>query len=648
MKPSNLPSLVGRILITLSILLACAFLSRAQGGKKPPVPPPPEKSAPAKPAPPKPVAKPAPEEHPKPEPQPQHPDHEQPQVQHPVQQHPQPQPSAQQPQQQHQGPEPQRPATGKTPLGSPGSKTITPPPVDPGTTFTPWTSPTSGGRGAKPMAANATTKTPMTPVAAAKKPSNAAASTPVVPGAAPHPGGGKTVTTPAGNKLDFGKGGHLNSVVTNKGTEAHFGPHGQVSTIKTAGGMTIVRSPAGGRHIVTEHRDARGRVESRVVSTGQNRGYAEHVVQRGGHEYMHRTYVREGRTYTTVSRGYYYHGSVYYHYVPAYYFAPAYYGWGYGPWGQPIAYTGWGWDDSPWYGSSGYYFSPYSVYPSAAFWLTDFVIAENLKAAYEAQSAANAAAANAEAAAADANAAAANADTAAANAAAANADAAAAQQSSQGGAATLTPEVKEMIAEEVKAQLATEQVAAQLAAEQAAAQNASSSDPSVPRQSIADSYRTPAALDPNRRVFIVSSDLEVSVNDQPCLLLPGDVLKRTETVPDQDNTVAVYVLKSQKFDCAAGTTPRIQVAELQEMHNHFREQMDAGLKTLADNQGKHGLPSAPAGASLHQNADGTAAPDDAAAIAAQLNQQRQEAEQAETEVQQAASASGPAGGVTRP
>jgi molybdenum-dependent DNA-binding transcriptional regulator ModE len=261
-----------------------------------------------------------------------------------------------------------------------------------------------------------------------------------------------------------------------------------------------------------------------------------------------------------------------------------------------------------------------------------------LKAAYEAQAAANAAAANAEAAAADANAAAANAD-----AAAANANAAAAQQGSQGGGAALTPEVKEMIAEEVKAQLAAEQAAAQLAAQQAAAQNDSVTGPAAPQQSIADSYRTPAALDPNRRVFVVSSDLEVSVNDQPCLLLPGDVLKRTETVPDQDNTVAVYVLKSQKFDCAAGTTPRIQVADLQEMHNHFREQMDAGLKTLADNQGKNGLPSAPAGASPRQNADGTAAPDDAAAIAAQLNQQRQEAEQAETEVRQAASASGPAG-----
>ncbi len=387
--------------------------------------------------------------------------------------------------------------------------------------------------------------------------------------------------------------------------------------------MTIVHSPAGGRHIVTEHRDVRGHLQNRVVSTGPNRGFAEHAVQRGGHEYMHRTYIREGRTYTTVSRGYYYHGSIYYHYVPAYYYAPAYYGWGYTPWGEPIAYTGWGWVDSPWYGWSGYYFAPNPVYPSAAFWLADYLIAENLKASYEAQAAANAAAANADA-------------------AAANANAAAGQLGSQGGAAALTPEVKDMIAEEVKAQLAAEQAAAQLVEQQAAAQDNSPTGLAAPQQqSIADSYRAPAALDPSRRVFIVSSQLEASVNDQPCILRPGDVLNRTETVPDTDNTVAVTVLKSQKSDCAAGTTPRIQVADLQEMHNHFREQMDAGLKTLADNQGKNGLPSAPAAASPHVNADGTAAPDDAATIGAQLNQQQLEAEQAETEVQQAAPPSGP-------
>ena len=623
MKPSNSPSLVGRILIPLCVLLACPFLSRAQAVKKSPPPSPPQtaKPAPPKPAATKPAAGPAPAQHPMPEPR----------QQHPAPQQPQPKPSAQPPQQQHQVPQPQRLAPGRTPLASPATRASTPPPEDPFTTVTPWV-PISAGRGAKPMAANPATKTtPTTPLSPARKPSNAPAGTPLVPGTATHPGGGKTLTTPAGNRLDYGKGGQLDNIVTNKGTQAHFDPHGKVSTIKTASGMTIVHSPAGGRHIVTEHRDLKGHLESRVVSTGPNRGFAERAVQRGGHEYLHRTYVREGRTYTTVSRGYYYHGSIYYHYVPAYYYAPAYYGWGYSPWGEPIAYAGWGWADSPWHGWSGYYFSPYPVYPSAAFWLADYLIAENLKAGYEAQAAANAAAANANAAAANADAAAAN-----ANAAAANANAAAGQQGSQGGAAALTPEVKEMIAEEVKAQLAAEQAAAQLAAQQATAQNASATGLAAPQQSIADSYRAPAALDPNRRVFLVSSHLEVSVNDQPCILRPGDVLNRTETVPDKDNAVAVYVLKSQKSDCAAGTTPRIQVADLQEMHNHFREQMDAGLKTLADNQGKNGLPSAPAAASPHVNADGTAAPDDAAAIGAQLNQQQLEAEQAETEVQQAA------------
>ena len=42
MKPSNSPSLVGRILIPLCVLLACPFLSRAQAVKKSPPPSPPQ------------------------------------------------------------------------------------------------------------------------------------------------------------------------------------------------------------------------------------------------------------------------------------------------------------------------------------------------------------------------------------------------------------------------------------------------------------------------------------------------------------------------------------------------------------------------------------------------------------------------------
>ncbi|MFI5105856.1 MAG: hypothetical protein ACHP79_13110, partial [Terriglobales bacterium] len=36
-----------------------------------------------------------------------------------------------------------------------------------------------------------------------------------------------------------------------------------------------------------------------------------------------------------------------------------------------------------------------------------------------------------------------------------------------------------------------------------------------------------------------------------------------------------------------------EVGELQEMHNQFRQKLDSGLKTLADNSGKNGLPKAP-------------------------------------------------------
>ena len=117
MKPSNSPSLVGRILIPLCVLLACPFLSRAQAVKKSPPPSPPQtaKPAPPKPAATKPAATPAPGQHPMPELR----------QQHPAPQQPQPKPSAQPPQQQHQVPEPQKPAPGRTPLANPATKAST-------------------------------------------------------------------------------------------------------------------------------------------------------------------------------------------------------------------------------------------------------------------------------------------------------------------------------------------------------------------------------------------------------------------------------------------------------------------------------------------------------------------------------------------
>jgi len=428
------------------------------------------------------------------------------------------------------------------------------------------------------------------------------------PGTVNHPGGGKTVTTTAGHLLEYNKSGQLNRVVTRSGSEAHFDSRGKISYIKTASGITIMHGPGGQRQIVTEHRDLSGHLQSRVVSTGPQRGYVEHTFQRGGHEYMSRTYISGGRTYVNVYRGNPYHGVVYYHYVPVYYYRPVFYRWAYNLWPGPVYYT-WGWNGAPWFAPYGYYFAPYPVYPSAVFWLTDYLIAENLRAAYEAGAASAVGAGNAE-----------------------DVQASSSAQPVQNNSVTLTPEVKQMIAEEVEAQLAAEDSAA-------AHGNASSPAPTAAPQP-ANTDQAPPALDPSLRVFIVATKLDVTADGQVCSLTPGDVLLRTENTPGKDNTVGVSVVSSKRSDCNMGTSPRVQVADLQEMHNYFREQIDVGLKTLADNQGKNGIPSGPA-ANPQQNPDGQAAEDLRAA--ADLQNQQKDADNAEKEVQQACSSDGNSG-----
>jgi hypothetical protein len=77
------------------------------------------------------------------------------------------------------------------------------------------------------------------------------------------------------------------------------------------------------------------------------------------------------------------------------------------------------------------------------------------------------------------------------------------------------------------------------------------------------------------------------------------------------------------------------VQDLQDMHNHFREQIDDGLGELAKNQGKNGMPAAPAGSATPKaNPDGQVKPDPTAQ--ADLQQQQQQADAAEKEVQVAA------------
>jgi hypothetical protein len=228
-------------------------------------------------------------------------------------------------------------------------------------------------------------------------------------------------------------------------------------------------------------------------------------------------------------------------------------------------YYHWGWYGDPWYPAYGYYFRPYPVYPNAALWLTDFLLAENLRLAYEARANARAAAEEQYAA----------------------PEQYSSPQPVSGGQAALSPEVKQLIADEVQRQLAEERAAA------AAPQQSSSAPPPAQMDNAQLPEEVPAALDPNQHVFIVASNLDLDTDNGECTVTPGDVILRTGTAANENNKIAVNVVSSKQGDCPVNTNSEVEVSDLQEMHNHFREKMDSGLKNLADNQGKNGLPSAP-------------------------------------------------------
>jgi hypothetical protein len=179
--------------------------------------------------------------------------------------------------------------------------------------------------------------------------------------------------------------------------------------------------------------------------------------------------------------------------------------------------------------------------------------------------------------------------------------------------------VKEAIAAEVRQQIAAEQA-------ETAQPVPPSGPPPQPTSEVA-----PPALDPKQRIFVVSMNLDVSVAGQPCALTPGDIILRTgDSVVDGDQ-VAVNVLTSKPGDCPANSSTEIAVADLQEMHNQFREQIDAGLKNLADNPGQNGLPAGPP-ADTRAVPEGTAQVDQSAT--SELAQQQQDADLAEAEAAQ--------------
>ena len=342
--------------------------------------------------------------------------------------------------------------------------------------------------------------------------------------------------------------------------------------------MDVHHSLSGNRHVVHERADG-----SRVVVDGRGRGYVQRSYSYHGTTYVSRSYYYNG-VYRNYYYGHYYYGGVYLNpYYPAAYWGPAYYGWVYNPWVTPVAF-GWGWAGTPWFGFYSGWYSPWPVYASANLWLTDYLISQSLQAAYAAQAAA------------------------AANAAAAS------------GAAPLTPEVKQLIADEVKRQIALENSEAKTGAPDAASS-------SIQRD----------LTDGTAHVFVAGTDLDVvDASGNECALSQGDAIQLTgQNAPDAAAVnLAVLASKGGK-ECPKGDVVSVQLQDLQEMQNHMRQTIDQGMQDLQKKQGQGGLPAAPASAQAAPTQSAMAAnappPPPQSEVVATLNQESKAADQAEQE-----------------
>jgi len=404
------------------------------------------------------------------------------------------------------------------------------------------------------------------------------------------------------------------------GGSASVRSNGQIRSVDH-NGMHIDHGVRGGRTVVSEHNGVR------VVNTGRNSGYVQRsYVVRNGHSYYSRTYYYNNSYHTAVYRSYYWGGHAYYGWHPGFWYHPGFYAWGYHPWGFHVFWGvgAWGWGGAPWWGFYGGWFTPYPYYAAPAYWLTDYLIAAELQSAYAAR------------------------QEAYADAATANYGGGSAPSAPASSTVTLSPEVKEAIADEVKAELAAQQAqASQNGGSDAQAAPAPANSPAdAPASAQSNSpakndEEVPPALDPARRTFVVDSALTVTANGQECGLTAGDVLTRLTDTPDADNKVNASVSASKASDCAAGQTVAVKVDDLQEMRNHFEEQLNNGMGELAKKQGTGGIPKAPDTGVVESDIP-PAEPDKTAEKT--LQDQQKAADQTETQVKQEAAAPAPSDG----
>jgi hypothetical protein len=155
----------------------------------------------------------------------------------------------------------------------------------------------------------------------------------------------------------------------------------------------------------------------------------------------------------------------------------------------------------------------------------------------------------------------------------------------------ITPQVKAELNTQIKVQLKEQQAAAVMPV-------------SLTTQS------TPPALRPNHVFFQVVQPIDVPTGtaNGHCSLSANDYIKRTGAMSNDDWMIPVVVELSRPSDCPEGLRTRIGLNDLNAMENEQEAQVMEAMQAASKSMGPNGPPSDPA-ARPTLIADGNAAPD---------------------------------------
>jgi hypothetical protein len=405
-------------------------------------------------------------------------------------------------------------------------------------------------------------------------------------------------------------------------------PNGNVARTARDGSLRELHSPQnnmsirygmnGSRQIRVDQPDG-----SRVVLASRGAPYVQRPWNFGGRAFDHRTYIDNGVLTHQFYRPYPFGSATLDAYAPQRFYSQDFYKWV----AKPQMWTPPAWSyvakQEPWYTHNQGYFTPQSSYASPVFWLTDFVLAMSLFEAYNAHplpaqappsvpaisTPQSPALQTPGASAPIVQAPIAAAPSAPAPVTATSVSAAPIVQppvaptrtddqgasltmwqrfinyiqdllgqtpsetaslspapASATGAAPITDDVKNKVADEVQAQITEESHEADVSTRNL--------EPKAGAGGVVEELGRPA-----QHVFVVASDLDlVDDNGRRCMISEGDVVQILSAADANSGTAPGIVLSSKGgVECAQSAKVDIAISDLQEMQNHMRAAIDQGL-----------------------------------------------------------------------